>query len=183
YCIRHREIDARLTAKVRVTNSRFPVSAQSCSARRRSRASTDNCQGGYFARGWNCQVSPKTLIARGASLGEAPLASSAIPSHMYLNEFSIARLDALATRCLTAADSAGGSEHSAGGSEYWGWGLGGAGPPVVLLHGGSGSWTHWARNIMPLARHFTVWVPDLPGFGDSGLPPGVETAEALADIV
>jgi len=89
---------------------------------------------------------------------------------------SIARLDALATRCLTAADSA-------GGSEYMVWRLWGAGPPVVLLHGGSGSWTHWARNIMPLARHFTVWVPDLPGFGDSGLPPGVETAEALADIV
>ena len=103
---------------------------------------------------------------------------------------SIARLDALATRCLTATDiaggseyHAGGSEYSAGGSEYMVWRLWGAGPPVVLLHGGSGSWTHWARNIMPLARHFTVWVPDLPGFGDSGLPPGVETAEALADIV
>ena len=96
---------------------------------------------------------------------------------------SIARLDALATRCLTAADIASGSEYNAGGSEYMVWRLWGAGPPVVLLHGGSGSWTHWARNIMPLARHFTVWVPDLPGFGDSGLPPGVETAEALADIV
>src|SRR3989441_9456886 len=60
---------------------------------------------------------------------------------------------------------------------------GGGGPPVVLLQGGGGSWTHWARNITPRPRHFTVWVPDLPGFGDSGLPPGVETAEALADIV
>src|SRR5262245_1280334 len=120
---------------------------------------------------------------------------------------SIARLDALATRCLTAADfdrgasgseyrahgsqygprgseyNARGSEYGAYGSEYMIWRLWGAGPPVVLLHGGSGSWTHWARNIMPLARYFTVWAPDLPGFGDSGLPPGVETAEALADIV
>src|SRR5262245_33268011 len=106
---------------------------------------------------------------------------------------SIARLDALATRCLTAADfdrgasgseyRAHGSQYGPRGSEYMIWRLWGAGPPVVLLHGGSGSWTHWARNIMPLARYFTVWAPDLPGFGDSGLPPGVETAEALADIV
>jgi len=85
---------------------------------------------------------------------------------------SIARVDALATRCLTACEA-----------DYMVWRLWGAGPPVVLLHGGSGSWTHWTRNIMPLARHFTVWAPDLPGFGDSALPPGVETAEALADIV
>ncbi len=31
------------------------------------------------------------------------------------------------------------------------WGQGSAAhPPVVLLHGGSGSWTHWLRNIQPL---------------------------------
>ena len=24
-------------------------------------------------------------------------------------------------------------------------------PPVVLFHGGSGSWTHWVRNIQPAA--------------------------------
>jgi len=110
---------------------------------------------------------------------------------------SLARLDALATRCLTACDFDGGPsqdrrgsavdgrglQHGARGSEYMVWRLWGSGPPVVLLHGGSGSWTHWARNIMPLARHFTVWAPDLPGFGDSGLPLGVDTAEALVDIV
>jgi len=43
-------------------------------------------------------------------------------------------------------------------------------PPVVLLHGGSGSWRHWARNIMPLSAVRTVWVPDLPGMGDSETP-------------
>ncbi|PYN95150.1 MAG: alpha/beta hydrolase [Candidatus Rokuibacteriota bacterium] len=63
------------------------------------------------------------------------------------------------------------------------WRLWGAGPHVVLFHGGSGSWSHWARNVMPLARYFTVWAPDLPGFGDSALPPDVETAEALVHIV
>ena len=46
-------------------------------------------------------------------------------------------------------------------------------PVVVLLHGGSGSWTHWVRNIAPLRQAgWRVLVPDLPGFGDSDLPPG-----------
>ncbi len=46
-------------------------------------------------------------------------------------------------------------------------------PAVVLLHGGSGSWTHWVRNIAPLRdAGLRVLVPDLPGFGDSDLPPG-----------
>ncbi len=46
-------------------------------------------------------------------------------------------------------------------------------PAVVLLHGGSGSWLHWVRNIGPLLRAgYRVLVPDLPGFGDSDLPPG-----------
>ncbi len=51
------------------------------------------------------------------------------------------------------------------------WRRFGDGPPLVLLHGGHGSWLHWARNIGPLARRFTVWVPDLPGYGDSDMPP------------
>jgi 2-hydroxy-6-oxonona-2,4-dienedioate hydrolase len=44
-------------------------------------------------------------------------------------------------------------------------------PPLVLFHGGSGSWTHWLRNLLPLAASGRrVLVPDLPGFGDSALP-------------
>ena len=40
-------------------------------------------------------------------------------------------------------------------------------PPLVLLHGGSGSWTHWLRNINALVDAGRwVLVPDLPGFGD-----------------
>lgn len=46
-------------------------------------------------------------------------------------------------------------------------------PAVVLLHGGSGSWTHWVRNIAPLREAgWRVLAPDLPGFGDSDLPHG-----------
>jgi pimeloyl-ACP methyl ester carboxylesterase len=48
------------------------------------------------------------------------------------------------------------------------WRSWGSGPSLVLIHGGHGSWMHWVRNIESLARHHTVWVPDLPGFGDSG---------------
>ena len=48
------------------------------------------------------------------------------------------------------------------------WRCWGEGQPVVLLHGGSGSWTHWLRTIEPLvARGRRVCVPDIPGFGDS----------------
>jgi pimeloyl-ACP methyl ester carboxylesterase len=48
----------------------------------------------------------------------------------------------------------------------------GAGAPLVLLHGGHGSWLHWARNIEALSASHRVLVPDLPGYGDSdSLPP------------
>jgi pimeloyl-ACP methyl ester carboxylesterase len=53
-------------------------------------------------------------------------------------------------------------------------------PPLVLLHGGSGSWTHWVRNIGPLvAAGRQVFVPDLPGFGDSAPPGTGRDADAL----
>lgn len=55
--------------------------------------------------------------------------------------------------------------------------------PLVLFHGGSGSWRHWARNILPLARHRMVVCPDLPGLGDSALPPPAETPAPVATIV
>jgi pimeloyl-ACP methyl ester carboxylesterase len=51
------------------------------------------------------------------------------------------------------------------------WHEWGTGKPLVLLHGGAGSWRHWTRNIEPLARNRRVLVPDLPGLGESDLPP------------
>lgn len=56
----------------------------------------------------------------------------------------------------------------------------GSGSPVVLVHGGHGSWLHWVRNIEALAAEHTVWVPDLPGFGDSDAPEGGGLASLLA---
>lgn len=43
----------------------------------------------------------------------------------------------------------------------------GSGPPLVLLHGGNGSWLHWVRNIDALAQRHQLWLPDLPGCGES----------------
>jgi 2-hydroxy-6-oxonona-2,4-dienedioate hydrolase len=78
-----------------------------------------------------------------------------------------------------------------GGAKQLVWHRWGEGPALVLLHGGGGSWTHWIRNIPALAERFTVWVPDLPGYGDSDLPTephsyprlGQAVAEGYAQLV
>ena len=63
------------------------------------------------------------------------------------------------------------------------WHVWGDGPPLALLHGGYGSWTHWIHNVIPLSRIFTVAAPDLPGLGESTTPAEPHTAEGLASIV
>jgi 2-hydroxy-6-oxonona-2,4-dienedioate hydrolase len=63
------------------------------------------------------------------------------------------------------------------------WRCWGSGPPLVLLHGGYGSWTHWIRNVLPLSRQFTVIAPDMPGLGDSATPPEPWTAGGFAAII
>jgi 2-hydroxy-6-oxonona-2,4-dienedioate hydrolase len=55
--------------------------------------------------------------------------------------------------------------------------------PLVLLHGGSGSWTHWLRNVEHLSQFRTVWALDIPGFGDSSLPADVSDADGLVPYV
>lgn len=56
-------------------------------------------------------------------------------------------------------------------------------PPVILLHGlGIGG-----RYMLPLgrrlARHFPVFIPDLPGYGDSSMPARLLTLPELADVL
>ena len=64
------------------------------------------------------------------------------------------------------------------------WHAWGDGEPLVLLHGGSGSWTHWIRNVAPLAAAGRrVLVPDLPGFGDSAKPPGNGDADGVVPVL
>jgi haloacetate dehalogenase len=47
---------------------------------------------------------------------------------------------------------------------------GGAGPPVLLLHGYPQTHAMWHRVAPALAEHFTVICPDLRGYGDSAKP-------------
>jgi len=63
------------------------------------------------------------------------------------------------------------------------WRIWGEGTPLVLLHGGYGSWTHWLRNVESLGTRHSVIAPDLPGLGDSAVPPPPHSAEALAAII
>lgn len=55
-------------------------------------------------------------------------------------------------------------------------------PPLVLLHGGHGTWLHWLGNIGALASAHRLLVSDLPGYGESdALPPGAGF-EGLVDM-
>lgn len=60
------------------------------------------------------------------------------------------------------------------------WRIWGTGEPLVLLHGGTGSWMHWMRNIEDLARDYMVLAPDIPGSGESASPPLPTNVEKVA---
>jgi pimeloyl-ACP methyl ester carboxylesterase len=63
----------------------------------------------------------------------------------------------------------------------WYFKVAGPGPPLVLLHGMGASSFSWRHNLGPLARHFRVWAPDLPGHGRSPADPGADYClEALS---
>src|SRR5260370_20172148 len=47
---------------------------------------------------------------------------------------------------------------------------GGAGPALLLLHGYAQTNVMWHRVAPELARHFTLILPDLPGYGWSVAP-------------
>lgn len=82
-----------------------------------------------------------------------------------------------------AIESRGRAETTPCGTGHMAWRVWGSGPPLVLLHGGYGSWTHWIRNVLALAEHFTVMAADLPGLGDSDSPPQPPSPAGIAEIV
>ncbi len=84
----------------------------------------------------------------------------------------VERLAASADRLETQSD--------VGGMVWHRWG---EGRPLVLLHGGSGSWTHWIHTIPWFMKDRTVLAADLPGLGDSPDPPEPYDADSLAEIV
>jgi 2-hydroxy-6-oxonona-2,4-dienedioate hydrolase len=62
------------------------------------------------------------------------------------------------------------------------WRRMGSGPPLVMLHGGHGNWLHWARTMPELSQHFTLWLPDMPGYGESTVAPP-EGIDGLVDTL
>jgi 2-hydroxy-6-oxonona-2,4-dienedioate hydrolase len=88
----------------------------------------------------------------------------------------IAALDRASTRLTSPLVTSVGDGHI-----VWRcWGPKGQGAPLVLLHGGTGSWMHWIRNVEALSRDVMVLVPDLPGSGDSASPQPPFSAESIA---
>ena len=62
----------------------------------------------------------------------------------------------------------------------------GSGPPLVLLHGFTGSSENWQPHTSLLAEHFTVLTVDLLGHGETDAPHDPERygmAQAAADLV
>ncbi len=44
---------------------------------------------------------------------------------------------------------------------------GGQGHPLLVIHGGGGGTNSWKANLQKLAKKYTVFAPDMPGFGMS----------------
>ncbi len=59
----------------------------------------------------------------------------------------------------------------------------GSTPPLMLLHGGFGSWNHWIRNVASLSQSRDVWTLDLPGLGRSGDLPKPYTTRHIAETI
>ena len=50
--------------------------------------------------------------------------------------------------------------------------IGGSGPPVLMFHGAPQSLITWRLIAPDLAKHYTLVMCDLRGYGDSSRPPG-----------
>ena len=55
-------------------------------------------------------------------------------------------------------------------------------PPLILLHGGYGSWRHWIHTIPDFEGRYRLILPDTPGLGDSDDAPEA-TPEGIAAVI
>src|SRR5260221_9480070 len=63
------------------------------------------------------------------------------------------------------------------------WRIWGSGPPLVLLHGGYGSWVHRVPHVLPPSRPFTLIAARLPGPGGAAAPPPPRGAPRPAAVL
>src|SRR5690349_10131747 len=60
---------------------------------------------------------------------------------------------------------------------------GGAGEPLVLLHGATSSWRCWRDVIPDLTDRYDVFAPNLPGHAGLPRPSEPHTIKDLADVL
>jgi pimeloyl-ACP methyl ester carboxylesterase len=96
--------------------------------------------------------------------------SGGVPRPGESPEACVARFESASERILTPC-----------GDGHMVWHKWGEGEPVVLFHGGYGSWTHWIRTVPALAERYTVYAADAPGLGDSDVPPKPYTLDGIID--
>lgn len=77
----------------------------------------------------------------------------------------------------TPALNAAATHHRINGLAWREWGTG---TPLVLFHGGTGSWRHWAANIPTLAKSHRVLAVDASGLGESAMPAEPATPQSIA---
>jgi pimeloyl-ACP methyl ester carboxylesterase len=61
--------------------------------------------------------------------------------------------------------------------------IGGAGEPLVLIHGFGQNWFMWNRLLPALSKSFTVIVPDLRGIGESDKPASGYDKKTMANDI
>ncbi|MDO8473822.1 MAG: alpha/beta hydrolase [Dehalococcoidia bacterium] len=59
----------------------------------------------------------------------------------------------------------------------------GTGSPLLLFHGRGADWRSWKQNAEFFSRYFRVFIPDLPGYGQSQRPDFPVSPEWLARFV
>ncbi|MBN1368366.1 MAG: alpha/beta hydrolase [Dehalococcoidales bacterium] len=60
---------------------------------------------------------------------------------------------------------------------------GGQGEPLLIIHGGNSHARIWVKNMKELYRNYTVYIPDLPGFGMSQPFKGNYYVPELTDFI
>jgi pimeloyl-ACP methyl ester carboxylesterase len=60
---------------------------------------------------------------------------------------------------------------------------GGTGDPLIIIHGGSGGASYWTETIKVLSGSYTVYVPDMPGFGTSQAAEGTYYIPEMVNFV